>query len=62
MSIPQINDAKRLFDKLIGEGFIPHRILSNGTPEVIAEFKPELGEILMREIVFTPGIKMLAGG
>ncbi len=59
--LPEIHDAKELFNKLIAEGFVPYRIKSDGSQEIMHTFDPAAGQVLMKEIVFVPQ-KMVVGG
>ncbi len=62
-SIAEINDAKKMFNDLISNGFLPYRI-KDGKPskEVMREFDPHSGEVMMIEdVVFVPQ-PAIAGG
>lgn len=54
----QIRDAKEVFDKLVQQGLVPHRVGINGkaTSEVMDEFDPHA-----EEIIFLP-IHLVVGG
>jgi len=62
-SIPEINDAKSMFNKLIEQGFVAYRCDPNGKklPVALVAFDPLAEEIVMEEIVFTPQ-HMVVGG
>jgi hypothetical protein len=57
--LAEIGEAKRMFDKLVMQGLVPHRVDSHGrsTPEVMDEF-----DARAEEVVFLPTAKMLVGG
>lgn len=57
-SIPQIAEAKKLFDNLVAEGMQPYRVGTNGerTAEVMKEFDPSA-----EEVIFLP-MKQIVGG
>lgn len=48
MSLPEIRDAKKLFDGFVAEGLVPYRVDGKGrkTTEVMDEFDPSAEEIL----------------
>ena len=58
MSLPEIRDAKKLFDDLVKEGLVPYEVDGKGkqTSRVMAEFDPSAEEIL-----FCP-VAALVGG
>jgi hypothetical protein len=58
LSLPEIQDAKGMFDQLVAEGLVPYRVGVSGkaTSEVMSEFDPRA-----EEIIFLP-ITMVAGG
>lgn len=57
-SIPEINAAKEVFDRLVAEGFTPYRVGASGekTSQVMVEFDPTA-----EEIIFAP-LRLLVGG
>jgi len=61
-SIPEINDAKKLFDELIEKGFVPYKVGKDGkAAEVLTKFDPILGQVIFQEIVMVPE-KLAVGG
>lgn len=57
-SIPEINQAKDAFDKLVAKGLVPYKVGTDGkaTSEVMKEFDPSA-----EEVIFLP-VQMIAGG
>jgi hypothetical protein len=57
-SIPEINAAKSMFQKLVAEGMTPYRVGTGGSasPTVMDEFDPTA-----EEVIFMP-TKMIAAG
>lgn len=57
-SLTQINEAKKMFDDLVEQGFVPHEVDAKGkqTPKVMEQFDP-----YAEEIIFAP-MHQLVGG
>ncbi len=62
-NIAEINDAKKMFNDLISKGFLPYRIKDGQqSKEVMTEFDPHSGEVMMSEdVVFVPQPAIVGG-